>query len=99
MKKTITYLFVLFALATFVSCASEPVKEAPKPVAVTALKGTVSLPKTGGLIVIADGKEYIVTNPEKVDKKLQKEKGKIEVSGNALTGQDGKTTLEVTAAK
>lgn len=99
MKKTISIFLTITALLAFVSCASEPVKEAPKPVPVTGLKGIVSLPKTGGLVVIADGKEYSVSNPEKVDKKLQKEKGKIEVSGNTLVGADGKAILEVTTAK
>ncbi|BDA80687.1 hypothetical protein LPTSP3_g36170 [Leptospira kobayashii] len=91
MKKSISLILSIAALAAFVACSSGPKKDAP--VAVTG-KGTVSVLKEGGIVIESEGKKYAVSNPDKLDKKFKKDKAKIEFAGNA-TGE----ALEITTAK
>ena len=94
MKKLAT-LFTVAALSFVISCASsDSTPEAPKPTPVTG-KGTVMVPKTGGFVIEAEGGvKYMISNPEKLEKKFQKDKTKVEFSGNAL-GE----ALEITSVK
>lgn len=95
--KKLALLCATAALSLVIACGSSEVKTAePQPTPLSG-KGTIVALKPAGFALEAEGgKRYNITNADKLDKKVLKDKAKVEFSGSVAPAGDA---IEITTVK